>query len=122
MSQDVVSDCLNQIMNAKRAGKEEVEIVKSSIVLEKVLDLMKKLKLIDYKKDKTIKIKIKDISECRAIKPRYNVKYTEIDGYVRRFLPSRNMGFILISTSKGLMIHEDALKNKLGGSLMAYAF
>ena len=46
----------------------------------------------------------------------------EIDKYVRRFLPSRDFGFIIVSTSKGLMTHEEAIEKNIGGSLIAYIF
>lgn len=124
MSQDVVSDALNQIMNAKRAGKSEVVIRINSKFLLEILNIMKKIGYIDYEiKEKVLAIKIKDsLNNCRAIKPRYNVKPEEIEKYVRRFLPSKNFGFILISTSKGLMSHNEAVEKKIGGSLIAYFY
>ena len=42
MSQDIVSDALNRIMNAKRVGKTEVEITRTSKVLVALLEIMKK--------------------------------------------------------------------------------
>ncbi len=124
MSQDVVSDALNQIMNAKRAGKSEVVIRISSKFLLEILNIMKKIGYIDYEiKEKLLTIKIKDsLNTCRAIKPRYNVKSENIEKYVRRFLPSKNFGFIILSTSKGLMSHNEALEKKIGGSLIAYVY
>lgn len=122
MSQDIVADGLNQIMNAKRAGKEEI-LVRTGKFLIDILEIMKKRKYIDFKEDKNkIKVKIKELNECKAIKPRYNVKYKDLDKYIRRFLPARNLGIIIISTSKGLITQEDAEKNKIGGSLIAYVF
>jgi len=122
MSQDLVADGLNKIMNAKRAGKEEL-IVRPSKVLVEVLKIMKKRNYLDFKEDKEgINIKIKEISECKAIKPRYNVKYKDLERYLRRFLPARNLGVLIISTNKGLMTYEEAEENKTGGSLIAYAF
>jgi len=122
MSQDIVADALNQIMNAKKARKEEVIIKKHSKLLIVILDIMKKLNYLEYKMDKNITIKIKGINECKSIKPRLNVSVDEIERYVRRFLPARNFGYIIISTNKGLMTHEEAVENKIGGSLIAYVF
>lgn len=122
MSQDIVADALNQIMNAKRARKEEVIIKRHSKLLVRTLELMKKLGYLDYRIDKNIAIKITRINECKSIKPRLNVSVYEIERYVRRFLPARNFGHIIISTNKGLMIHEEAIENKIGGSLIAYVF
>ncbi len=124
MSQDIISDCLNQIMNAKKAKKQEVRIKRYSKFLINILDLMKKFNYLDFEiGDKEIKIEIKkNLNECRAIKPRYPVTVNEIEKYVRRFLPARDFGIILISTNKKLITHENALEKNLGGSLIAYVF
>ena len=123
MSQDIVADALNQIMNAKRARKTEVRIKRSSKFLIEILNLIKKLGYIDYEKeDREIIVKIKKINEIKAIKPRFTVSIDQIDRYVRRFLPARNFGFIIVSTSKGLMTQDDALEKNIGGSLIAYIF
>jgi small subunit ribosomal protein S8 len=123
MSQDIVADGLNQIMNVKRARRTEVRIKKYSKLLINLLDLMKKLDYLDYEiEGKEIIVKIKKINEIRSIKPRFNVSVDEIDKYVRRFLPARDFGFIIISTSEGLLTHDQALEKNIGGSLIAYVF
>lgn len=123
MSQDIVADALNQIMNVKKARKTEVRIKKHSKFLINILNLMKKLGYLDYEiEDKELRVSIKDINEVKAIKPRFNVSIDKIDKYVRRFLPARGFGFIIISTNKGLLTHEEAIEEKIGGSLIAYIF
>jgi len=124
MSQDIVADCLNQIMNAKIAGRQEIEVTRISKLLVNVLEIMKKYGYIDFKEGKgKIVIKIKEeLSECRAIKPRYNVKKEEVEKYIRRFLPARNLGILIISTNKGLVTQEESEDKGTGGSLIAYVF
>ena len=124
MSQDIIADCLNEIMNMKRAKKQEVNTKRYSKFLIEILSLMKKLGYVNYMlEDGTLNIELKEnLDECRAIKPRYTVGIEDIDKYVRRFLPARDFGFLLISTSQGLMTHEEAIEKKLGGSLIAYVF
>ena len=123
MSQDVVSDGLNQIMNAKKVEKTQVTLQKKSKLLIEVLKMMKEMKHIDFKEEgNTVVVSILDLNECKAIKPRHNVAIDDIQKYLRRFLPSRNFGIMVISTSKGLMGHEEAYKNKIGGSLIAYFY
>ena len=123
MSQDVISDTLNQIMNAKRARQSSVHIRKHSKLLVSVLDIAKEKGYItDYKiKGTTMEISF-ELNECRAIKPRFDVAVEDIDKYVKRFLPARNFGIIIISTSKGLMTHEEAYDKNIGGSLIAYFY
>lgn len=124
MSQDIISDALNQIMNSKKAGKDSLKIKRISKLLIKVLESMKKDNLIDFKmiNNNEIGVDIKELSEAMAIKPRFNVKYEDIDKYARRFLPARGVGTLIISTSKGLMTNEEALNNKIGGSLIAFFY
>ena len=78
MSQDIVSDALNQIMNAKRIGKKEVEIRRISKLLINLFEMMKKTGYIDFEikgdeKKPMVIVKILKLNECRAIKPRFNI-------------------------------------------------
>jgi ribosomal protein S8 len=123
MSQDIVADALNMIMNVKRAGKTKVNLSVYSKLLLKILEIMKQQDLIDYSlEDKQIVVEIKNLSECRAIKPRFYVKSKDIERYLRRYLPSRGIGTLLISTNKDVLKHEEAVKQNTGGSLLAYFF
>jgi len=127
MAQDILSDALNQIMNAKKVGKTEVEIKRTSKLLISLLELMKKDGYIDFKKGEkegkeTILIEIKELNECKAIKPRFYVSISEIDKYSRRYLPSRKFGELIISTSKGLLKQGECYDKNIGGSLIAYYY
>ncbi len=126
MSQDIVADALNMISNAVKARKETLEIKRISGLLIEILKIMKqkgaiKRYKIDSKK-KTAEVDIEKIFECRAIKPRFTVKKDQIEKYRRRFLPARDIGTIIISTSKGLITHEEAIEQGTGGSLIAYFY
>jgi ribosomal protein S8 len=123
MGQDIVADALNQIMNAKRAGKRNLEIKRSSNLFENLLEMMKEGGYIDFeKKERVVAINILKLNECRAIKPRYYVGIDEIEKYLRRFLPSRKLGKLVISTSKGLLTHNEAETKNVGGSLIAFYY
>lgn len=123
MSQDIISDTLNEIMNAKKAGKNMIFVKRSSKLLTNVLEIAKKHKYISEFGEKSGLLEIKfNLNKCKAIKPRFQVQVEEIEKYVRRFLPARDFGIIIISTSSGLMVHEDAYEKNLGGSLIAYFY
>ncbi len=125
MSQDILSDTLNQMMNAKRAGLDSVTMKKHSKFIGSVLTLAR---LKGYVKDfkvtgNTVEITLgTSLNSCRAIKPRYLVRARDIQKYIRRYLPARDLGVLIISTSKGLMTHQAALEKNIGGSLIAYFF
>lgn len=123
MSQDIVADILNQIMNAKRAKKKLIIVNRNSKLLRNVLDIIREQGHLDYSaEDNKIKIELKDLNEIKAIKPRYTVSVKGINRYVRRFLPSKNFGTLIISTNKGLMTHKEAEDKNIGGCLVAYVF
>lgn len=123
MSQDRVADILNQIMNAQRAKKTTLVTTSSSKLLIAILEIMKQYGYIDFElKEGKLTITLKEISKCMAIKPRYAVGKKEMEKYIRRFLPARNFGYVLVSTSKGLMTHQEAQEKNIGGSLIAYFY
>lgn len=126
MSRDIVADALNMIRNAKRARKNSVKINQISNLLIETLKIMKHKDAVKkYKvnsKEKSVEITIGDLNDCKAIKPRFTVKKDQIDKYRRRYLPARNIGTIIVSTNKGLMTHEEALEEDIGGCLIAYFY
>ncbi|MBT4258096.1 30S ribosomal protein S8 [archaeon] len=126
MSHDITADALNMIKNANNAKKEIVKINRISNLLIEVLKIMKQKNAIKkYKinsEEKTIEVTIGQLFDCKSIKPRFTVKKEDIEKYRRRYLPSRNFGTVLVSTNKGLMTHEEAQEEKIGGSLIAYFF
>jgi small subunit ribosomal protein S8 len=123
MGQDIVSDALNKIMNAKRARKTKIIIKRHSKILRNILDIAKESGILDYTiNGKELEIEIKKLNEIKAIKPRFTVSVKQMDSYVRRFLPARDFGVVIISTNQGLMRHYDAIEKNIGGCLIAYVF
>ena len=123
MSQDIIADELNMIKNAK---KENVRIERISNLLIEILKIMKQKNVIKkYKinsKDKSVDVTIGELTDCKAIKPRFTVDKSQIEKYRRRFLPSRNIGTMIISTNRGLVTHEEAAAEGIGGCLVAYFY
>ena len=124
MSRDVVADALNGIMNAKKAGKGSVIVKKYSKLLLSVLAIAKLRGYVsEYKiNGKDLEIKFERLNACKAVKPRYNTTTRTIMKYVKRYLPARDMGVLIISTSQGLMTHTTAIEKKIGGSVVAYFY
>ena len=126
MSQDVVADALNMIKNAVKANKKSVKINRISNLLIEVLKMMKIKKAIKtYKidgKEKSVTVTIGEIIECKAVKPRFTVKKTQIEKYMRRYLPARGMGTLIVSTNNGIKTHEEAMEENIGGCLVAYFY
>jgi small subunit ribosomal protein S8 len=123
MSQDVIADGLNQIINANKAKKKTVFLKKSSKLLKNILDMAKQDGYLDYSVDgKEIKVEIKRLNEFKAIKPRFTTSVDRINYYVRRFLPAKNFGFVIVSTNQGLIKHSEAEEKNPAGCFIAYIY
>jgi len=65
------------------------------------------------------------INKCGPITPRFPLTYREllnIPDYIRRYLPSKEIGIIILTTSKGVMSHRDAIKMRIGGIALGYVY
>lgn len=126
-TKDYLSSMMNDIMNCKKANKKETVVIPATKLLVEVLKIMKKNEYVkDFKieedKFKKIIIEIGKINKCNSIKPRFYVKKKEIYKYIERYLPSRNIGILIISTNKGLMTQHEVIEKNIGGSLIAYCY
>lgn len=124
MSHDIIADVLNKLVNAKNAGKTSVE---SKFISKPMVALMEIAKSNNYIKnfkvdDKKMVIEIGEVNKCGAIKPRYYVKKNGIEKYMKRYLPARDVGILVISTNQGMMVHNEAIEKGLGGCLIAYFY
>jgi small subunit ribosomal protein S8 len=126
MSQDIIADAMNMIKNAQKAKKKIIIVNRISNLLIEVLKIMKyKGAIKGYKinsKERNMEITLGNITDCKAIKPRYSVKKTQIEKYMRRYLPARGIGTMIVSTNKGLITHEEAIEKDIGGCLVAYFY
>ena len=62
------------------------------------------------------------INKCGSIKPRFPVKVNDFEDWEKKFLPSRNVGILVVSTSKGVIAHKEAGDKNVGGRLIAYVY
>jgi len=126
MSQDIVSDALNMMGNAKKSRKDSVKINRISNLLIEVLKIMKQEGAVKkYKingKEKSIEVFLGEFSKCKAIKPRFTVDKSQLEKYRRRYLPARDIGTLIISTNRGLMTYTEAKEEQIGGCLMAFFY
>jgi len=98
-------------------------IIKNVLKIFKENNYIKDFEIIEDGKAGIIKVHLNgNINKCGVIKPRFSVQRQDFEKFEKRYLPARDLGFILISTSKGLMIHIQAKEKKLGGKLIAYVY
>ena len=126
---DNTADALINMKNCETIGKKTCVIKPASKLIGGILKIMQKegyignFELIEDGKAGKYQVKlIGKINNCKAIKPRYAIKKDEIARWEQRYLPSRNLGTLVISTPKGLMTQKEAIKIGTGGKLVAYFY
>lgn len=126
---DPLANSLSHLFNCEKEGKKECIVRNASGTIKKVLTLLHELQYIgdfeEIKNSKEVVLKISltgTINRCGAIKPRFPVKKEDFEKYEKRFLPAKNFGVLVVSTSRGLMTHGQAIDQKLGGRLIAYCY
>jgi len=62
------------------------------------------------------------INKCGAVKPRFAVKVDAFEIWEKKFLPSRDVGIMVVSTSKGVIAHREAEEKNVGGRLLAFVY
>ena len=62
------------------------------------------------------------LNKCGVISPRFDVAVNEIEQWIVNLLPSRQFGQIILSTTYGIMTHEEARRKKTGGKVLGFFY
>lgn len=62
------------------------------------------------------------INKTGVISPRYNVRIPDFEKWVVKLLPSRQFGFIVLTTSSGIMDHEEARRKHVAGKIIGFFY
>ena len=62
------------------------------------------------------------LNKCGVISPRFDVPVNEIEKWVVNLLPSRQFGHLILSTTYGIMTHEEARRKKTGGKILGFFY
>ena len=126
---DVLANGLTVIMNNEMRNKRECVISPASKLLGRVLRVMQlhgyigEFEFIDDGRSGKFKVQLLGrINKCGAIKPRFAVRLDEIEDWERKFLPSRDVGLLILSTPKGVLTHREAKEKRVGGRLLAFVY
>lgn len=126
---DPLANALSKIQSFEGLGRGVVELTPSSKLLKSILTKLNEIgyvgtfEEIDNKRGNVLALNlIGKINECGVIKPRFPCGIDDFEKFEKRFLPARGFGVIFISTSQGLMTHNEAKEKKIGGKLIAYCY
>ena len=126
---DPLATCLSNIIHYEQIGKTEVIVDPASKIIAETLRIMQKagyigeFELIDDGRAGKFRIQLLGrINATGVIKPRYAVNIRSYEKYEKQFLPARDFGLLIVSTSKGMMSHKEAIGQSIGGRLIAYVY
>jgi small subunit ribosomal protein S8 len=126
---DPLANALSTIKNAEVIGKGSCIIRPASKNIGNVLKVMQDLgyigdfEFIDDGKAGVYNIALVGrINKCGAIKPRYSVGTGNFERWEKQFLPAKNFGALIVTTSNGVMSQYEAREKKIGGQLLAYVY
>lgn len=126
---NVLANLLNTLHNNESRRKKECIVVPSSRFASEVLRVMQKhhfvgeFEQIDDGRAGKFRIQLlANINKCGIVTPRYSVKKKGYLDWERRYLPAFSMGVLIVSTSQGVMSHQEAMQLGLGGVLVGYVY
>ncbi|MFN3527656.1 MAG: 30S ribosomal protein S8 [Candidatus Altarchaeaceae archaeon] len=129
VAKDILNNALTSIRNAERVGKSECIINETSKLVIEILKIFQRhgyigeFEVIEsiYAKPAIVKLTHK-INNCQVIKPRFYVTKKEILEKEIQYLPARDVGLLILTTSKGILTHKEAKEKGVGGALLCYVY
>ncbi len=129
MQHDPLNDAMSNIKNAAIVGKRVCILKPSSKLIGRILkvmqdnDYIKQFEYVEDGKGGVFKVELSgNINSCGVIKPRYAVKRRDVEKFESRYLPAQNFGVLILTTTKGVVSHNEAKKLGVGGKLLAYVY
>ncbi|WP_054847394.1 30S ribosomal protein S8 [Methanoculleus chikugoensis] len=126
-----IADAMSTIKNAGDAGKSEVIVEPASKLLGAMLRVMQEngfisgFEFIDDGRGGQFRVQLSGtINKCGAISPRFPVTMADMEYWESQYLPAKNFGILIVSTSKGVISHAEARGGEggIGGQLLGYVY
>jgi small subunit ribosomal protein S8 len=124
-----LSNMLSSILNNERRHKHECVVYPVSRLLGQVLRVMQKsgyvgeFEFVDDGRGGKFKVQLLGrINDCGTVRPRFSSSISEYEKWGKRYLPSRDVGILLVTTPKGVLSHKDARESGAGGQLLGYVY
>jgi small subunit ribosomal protein S8 len=117
------------MMNNEHRNKRSCVITPASKLIGHVLRILQQNGYIgafefidDGRSGKFIVQLLGRINKISSIKPRYPIQVDSLEIWERKYLPARDLGLLILTTSHGVLTNNDAKAQHVGGSLLAYVY
>ncbi|KAM1952480.1 hypothetical protein ACFX15_006949 [Malus domestica] len=127
MGRMILNNALRSIVNAERRGKDTVELKPISTAMSSFLKIMKDqgyikdFQVFDPHRVGRITVQLQGrVNDCKALTYRQDVKARDIEEYKMQKLPTRQWGYVVITTPEGVLDHKEAVKRNVGGQVLGY--
>ncbi len=124
-----LSNMFSSLLNNEKRHKHECIVYPASKLMGHVLRVMQKygyvgeFEFIDDGRGGKFKVQLLGrINDCGSVRPRFSTAIGELENWGKRYLPSRDVGILILTTSKGVMAHKEAREAENGGHLLGYVF
>ncbi|KAD5508107.1 hypothetical protein R6Q59_031252 [Mikania micrantha] len=129
MGRRILNDALRTMVNAEKRGFASAQLQPISNVISSFLTIMKQRGYVKnfevHDPHRVGKIKVEllgRIKDCRALTYRQDIKAHEIENYRLRTLPTQQWGYVVITTPNGVLDHEEAIRQNVGGQVLGYFY
>lgn len=124
-----LSNMFSSILNNERRHKHECIVNPASKLMGQVLRVMQKygyvgeFEFVDDGRGGKFKVQLLGrVNACGSVRPRFSSKVSEIERWGKRYLPSRDVGILILTTPKGVFAHKEARDSGDGGQLLGYVY
>jgi small subunit ribosomal protein S15Ae len=76
----------------------------------------------DHRAGKIVVELVGRLNKCGVVSPRFDVTLNSIERWVNNLLPARQFGMIVLTTSYGIMDHEEARRKNTGGKILGFFY
>ncbi|KAL6585114.1 Small ribosomal subunit protein uS8my [Orobanche minor] len=128
MGRRILNDALRTIVNAEKRRFASAELKPVSNVVASFLQIMKfrgyikDFQVHDHRVGKITVQLLGRVNDCRAITYRQDVKAQCIENYKTRALPTHQWGYVVVTTPNGVLDHEEAIRQNVGGQVLGYFY
>ncbi len=127
--QDPLANALSTIINNETRLKGDCILHPASRLIGRVLRVMQQngyvgeFEFVDDGRSGKFKVQLLGrVNGCGVVKPRYSVKAANFEFWEKRYLPSKDIGILVVTTPHGILSHKEAKEKNTGGSLLAYVY